>query len=306
MSNGSIWRLPACVVALLSMYGLAYATENGGSVYPVGVETVLTGVQPRPGETRIYEYTLFYAANEFNDGHGKSAVPEFKLRVFANAIKVTHNWGVPFLGGTIESQIGVPLVYEQLHVATGKYAAFGLTNVNVIPVNVNYEKGSLHWYYEVDMFPAGAGYSATHVVNIGQHNIAIAPTGGITCLPLHGKAEFSSRFMYIFNGYDRATRYHSGNEFLWEYNADYEITKKIAAGFNGYLYRQTTNDTSQGAAFDGGFRGRDLALGPQVRCPLGKRGAFALKYYRDTLVQNKPRGNAFWFQFSLPIGKSAS
>ena len=305
MSTGLISRLAACVVALLSMQGLALATENGGSVYPVGVETVLTGVQPRPGETRIYEYTVFYAANEFDDAHGKSAIPEFKLRMFANAIKVTHNWGIPFLGGTVESQIGVPLVYEQLHVATVK-SAFGLTNVNLIPVNVNYEKGNLHWYYEADMFPAGAGYSATHVVNIGQHNMAIAPTVGVTWLPLHGNAEFSSRFMYIFNDYDRATHYHSGNEFLWEYNADYEIAKKTALGFNGYLYRQTTNDTSQGSVFEGGFRGRDLALGPQVRCSLGRHAVFVLKYYRDTLVQNKPRGNAFWFQLSVPIGKSAS
>jgi hypothetical protein len=288
------------------MPSLANATENGGCVYPVGVETVLTGVQPRPGETRIYEYTLFYTANEFDNAQGKSAIPEFKLRVFANAIKVTHNWGIPFLGGTIESQIGVPLIYEQLHVAPGKYTAFGLTNVNLIPISVTHEKGGLHWYYEADMFTPGGGYSATHVVNIGQHNMAIAPTAGITYLPLHGKAEFGSRFMYIFNGYDRATHYHSGNEFTWEYNTDYEITKKIAVGFNGYLYKQTTNDTLKGAAFDGGFRGRDLAVGPQVRCPLGKHGGFALKYYRDTLVQNKPRGNAFWFQFSVPLGKTAS
>jgi hypothetical protein len=300
-----MWRAICYAVAAVALLGSASATENGGSVYPVGVETVLTGLQPRPGQTVLYEYTLFYMANAFDDSKGKSALPEFKLRVFANAIKVTHNWGLRFLGGTVESQIGMPFVYEQLRLQSGKFSEFGLTNMNLIPVSVTYQKENLHWYYEADMFPSGAGYSPSHVVNIGQHNLAIAPVAGFTYLPRQGKAEISSRFTYIFNGYDKDTHYHSGNEFMWEYNVAYEIFKKVAAGFNGYFYRQTTNDYLKGAVFQDGLRGRDLAVGPQLRFPLGKHGGFAVKYYRDTLVENKPRGNAFWFQMSLPIGKSA-
>ncbi len=300
-----MWRAICYAVAVAAMLGPASATENGGSVYPVGVETVLTGLQPRPGQTVLYEYTVFYMANEFDDSKGKSAFPEFKLRVFANAVKVTHNWGVHFLGGTVESQIGIPFVYEQLRLQSGKFSEFGLTNMNLIPVSVTYQKENLHWYYEADMFSSGAGYSASHVVNIGQHNLAIAPVAGLTYLPRQGKAEISSRFAYIFNGYDKDTHYHSGNEFMWEYNVACEISKKVAAGFNGYFYRQTTNDYLQGAVFQDGFRGRDLAIGPQLRVPLGKHGGFAVKYYRDTLVENKPRGNAFWFQMSLPIGRPA-
>ncbi len=296
------WRITFGVLAVLAMLRLAGASENGGSVYPVGVETVLTGVQPRPGQTQIYEYTVFYTANEFDDSKGKGG-GDFRIRVFANAVKVTHNWGVHFLGGTVESQIGVPLVYEQVRTASGTFSAFGLTNVNLIPVSVTYQKGDLHWYYEADMFPAGAGYSATHVVNIGQHNQAIAPVAGFSYLPGRGKGEISSRFTYIFNGYDRDTHYHSGNEFMWEYNAAYEISKKVAAGLNGFFYQQTTDDHMGGAIFQDGFRGRDLAVGPQLRFPLGKNGGFAVKYYRDTLVENKPRGNAFWFQMSLPVGR---
>ena len=105
------------------MLSSANATENGGSVYPVGVETVMTGVQPRPGQTVVYEYTCFYMANEFDDAKGKSAIPGFELRVFANAAKVTHNWGIHFLGGTIESQIGVPFVYERLRTAQASSAS---------------------------------------------------------------------------------------------------------------------------------------------------------------------------------------
>jgi hypothetical protein len=301
-----LWRGAfSCAAVVAAMLTVASATENGGSVYPAGVETVMTGMQPRPGQTAIYEYTCFYAANEFADAKGKSSIPEFKLRVFANAFKITHNWGIRFLGGTIESQIGVPFLYEQLHVAPGKFSKFGVDNVNLIPFSVTYAKGNVHWYYEADLFSPGGGYSESGVLNVGQHNLAAAPVAGFTYLPKQGKAEISSRFMYIFNGYDKDTHYHSGNEFLWEYNADYEISKKVAAGFNGYFYHQTTSDYLEGSVFQGGFRGRDLALGPQLRFPLGKRGGFAVKYYRDTLTQNKPRGNAFWFQLSVAIGRSA-
>jgi len=295
----------SCVTVVVAMLTAASATENGGSVYPAGVETVMTGMQPRSGQTVIYEYTCFYAANEFADAKGKSSFPEFKLRVFANAFKITHNWGIRFLGGTIESQIGVPFLYQQLHVGAGKFTKFGVNNVNVIPFSVTYAKGNLHWYYEADFFSPGGGYSESAVLNVGQHNLAAAPVAGFTYLPKRGKGEMSSRFSYFFNGYDKATHYHSGNEFLWEYNSDYEISKKVAAGFNGYFYQQTTNDTLNGSVFQGGFRGRDLALGPQLRFPLGAHGGFAVKYYRDTLTQNRPRGNAFWFQLSVHVGRSA-
>jgi len=300
-----MWRKAGCAVAVVALLSFASATENGGTVYPVGVETVMTGVQPRPGQTVLYEYTCFYMANEFDDLKGKSAIAEFKLRVFANAAKVTHNWGIHFLGGTIESQIGIPFVYERLRTEAGMFSEFGLTNMNLIPVSFTYQKGNLHWYYEADLFTSGAGYTAAHVVNIGQHNEAIAPVAGLTFLPRQGKGEISSRFTYMFNGYDKDTHYHSGNEFMWEYNASYELSKKVAAGFNGYFYQQTTNDYRKGVVFQDGFRGRDLAVGPQLRFPLGKHAGFAVKYYRDTLVQNKTRGNAFWFQLSVPIRKRA-
>ena len=301
MSTTKAWRVASCLGSLIAMAGFLNATENGGSVYPVGVETVLTGVQPPPGKTTLYEYTCLYLANEFDDAKGRSAVPGFRLRVFANAVKVTHNWNLHFLGGTVASQIGVPLLYQTLATDSGRYSEVGLTNINLIPFNVSYHKGGLHWYYEADFFTLGAGYSVTHAMNIGQHNLAIAPVAGFTYLS--GKRELSSRLTYIFNGNNRATGYHSGNEFMWEYNAAYEVTKKMAAGLNGYFYQQVTDDRLQGVAFENGFRGRGLAVGPQLRFPLGKHGGFAVKYYRDTLVQNRPRGQAFWFQMSVPIGR---
>jgi len=288
------------IVLILILTPALFATENGGSVYPVGVETVMTGMQPHPGKTMIYQYTCYYAANEFDGSDGKSSLPEFKLRVFAAAVKVTHNWGWRFLGGTVDSQIGIPLLYEQLHVPPGKFTVFAVGNIDLIPLSVTGAKGNFHYYYEADIFAPGPSYSETAALNIGQHNWALAPVAGFTYLGDKGKTEISSRLTYIFNTPNKATEYHSGNEFMWEYNVDREFGH-VALGLNGYVYKQTTDDAIGHVRYLDGVRGRNFAIGPQIRFPLGKHGGFAFKYYRDTLVQNHPRGNAFWFQIAVPI-----
>jgi hypothetical protein len=108
-------------------------------VYSVGVETVMTGVQPAPDKTMFYGYIAGYAANEFVNGQGASSTPEFKLRLFANAVKIAHNWGVPFLGGKLESKLSLPLIYEQLHVASGKGSKAALGDISFAPIAVTWK-----------------------------------------------------------------------------------------------------------------------------------------------------------------------
>lgn len=299
--HSRVW-LALCALAVLASSTFAGATENGASVYPAGVETVVPGIQPGARQSTLNEFTAYYAANEFDNAQGTNSVPEFKLRVFVTAFKFTHNWGWKLLGGTVESVVALPLIYQQLHVAPGKFSRYSLSNVDLVPVSVTYRQGDLHWFYEADFFTTAAGYHAADVLNIGQHNLAVAPVAGVTYLPHKGAIELSSRLSYIVNGPDKAAGYQSGNEFIWEYTADRAFAHdKFAAGMNGAYCQQTTGDTLQGVAYLGGFKGRDLAIGPQVRFPMGKQGGFAFKYYRDTLVQNRPRGNTVWFQISIPV-----
>jgi hypothetical protein len=287
--------------ALIVISGSAGATENGATPFPVGVETVMTGLQPHPGKTVFYEYTCFYAANEMVDSEGKKLPIDFKLRVFATALKLNHTWGARILGGNLYTYIAAPLIYQQLHLPVGRATKYAIGNVDLVPFGVSYHKGIAHWYYETDFFMPGTGYSKNDFLNVGQHYFSAGPSFGITLLPNKGKTEISFRTSYLLNGYDKDTRYHSGNEFFTEFNIDRSITRKIAIGVNGAIYQQTTDDYQNGVRYLDGFRGRDLQIGPQVRFPLGEHGGFAFKYYRDTLVQNRPRGNAFWFQIAVPF-----
>jgi hypothetical protein len=300
--RNSAWGIPAAsFVAAILLNPAAHATENGASVYPVGAETVLQGMMPPPRETGLFTFTVLYSANQTDNSAGESAAPEFKVRVFVNAPKIEHNWGVPFLGGMLASTVGIPLVYQQLHVEPGKYDQFGLGNVLLVPLGVTYNKGNWHWFYQGDIFLPGAPYDKTAVLNIGQHNFAAGPTGAFTYLSDKARWEASSKVDYIVNFQDGATKYRSGNELTWEFTAMKAVYKKASIGVNGYLYKQTTEDQQNGTAVEGGNRGRDLAIGPQLRVFFGAHSALAFKYYRDTLVENKPRGNGLWFQLGVPL-----
>jgi hypothetical protein len=279
----------------------AHATENGASVYPVGAETVLQGMMPPVKATGLFTFHAVYTANEVDNSAGQSAAPEFKVRVFANAIKIEHNWGVPVLGGMLASTIGIPAVYQQLHVEPGKFTNLGLGNVLLTPVGVTYHKGNWHWFYQGDFYLPGLPYDKSAVLNIGQHNFAAGPTAAFTYLSDKAKWEASSKVDYIVNFKDGDTSYRGGNELTWEYTGMRAVSKKTSLGINGYLYEQLTDDQLNGAAVAGGNRGRDLAIGPQLRVFLGPHSGFAMKYFRDTLVENKSRGNAFWFQVGVPL-----
>jgi hypothetical protein len=292
--------LAGIFITAMLLSGEAYATENGVSVYPLGVDTVLAGMMPTPKETKFFVFNSFYSANEKDNSAGQSVTPEFKVRVFANAVRLSHNWGVPVLGGKLESIFAIPVVYEQLHVAPGKYDKVGIGNADLSPFVVGYNKGNWHWFYRCDLILPGAPYAKSDALNIGQHNFALGPVGAFTYLSNKARWEASSKVSYLVN-FHGAANYRSGNEMIWEYAAMRAISKKASLGVNGYIYEQVTDDQKNKIAVAGGNRGRDLAIGPAARFSLGKQSGFTVKYTRDTLVENRPRGGSLWFQIGFPL-----
>ncbi|WP_256246295.1 transporter [Pseudomonas sp. NBRC 111121] len=75
------------------------ATENGDTVWPLGVQTVLPAILPAPGDTSLYSYTAYYKADSFKDKHGDSAIPGFSLENFIQAVRVVHTWDAKFDSG---------------------------------------------------------------------------------------------------------------------------------------------------------------------------------------------------------------
>lgn len=294
-------HLIACCTLSVSLAPLATATENGASVYPAGVETVAPGLMAAPGSTLFLEFNDFYMANGLANSKGESEVPGFHLRVGAWAPKIEHNWGVHILGGTLVSTAAIPFLYETLTVPGAAGSKVGFGNADIQFAAISYNKRAWHWWYSVDLLPPGLGYAKNALLNIGQHNLAYAPSAAFTYLPWHGSLELSSKYQYIINGVDSATNYQSGHESLWEYDGMVKINKHLSVGGNGFWYRQVTDDLQNGLIVGDGNRGRDLAIGPEVKYHFGKCALIA-KYEKDTLVENRPIGNSFWLQFGMPLG----
>jgi hypothetical protein len=302
VNRACIFRIALSIASICLSVSPLLGTEGGGSVYPVGVETVLPGMTPPPGVTLFEEFNTTYQAGRLLGPQGESRVPGFKLGVYAFAPKFVHNWGVHVLGGDLVSAFALPLIAEHLELPTFTGTKTGFSNPELGVAYVAYDHRAWHWWYGLDVYTPGFGYHKGDAINIGQHNFATVPVAAFTYLPDRGKAEVSSRFQYIVNYNDPATHYRSGDEFTWEYVGMINITKKLAVGANGYLYQQATNDWQDGSPVAGGNRGRDFAVGPEVRCHFGHVVLIA-KYQRDTLVQNRPEGNALWIEFAVPISR---
>jgi hypothetical protein len=301
-SRPASWRRIAMGLALATAaISLASATENGASVYPAGVETVVPGLTPGPGASLFAEFNNFYQANRLVNSKGETFLPGFHLGVSAFAVKFVHNWGIHFLGGTLVSYAAVPYLYESLNLPFGKGSKAGFGNPDIQPVALAFERGAWHWWYGADVWTPGFQYKKNDLVNIGQHNFAYAPSAAFSYFPKH-QTEVSSKVQYVVNRRDSATGYTSGNELVWEYAAMQNIGKRVAVGGNGFFYKQTTDDAQNGLAVPGS-RGRDFAFGPEIRCRVGAKLELIGKYQRDMLVENRPVGNSLWIQLGLPLGR---
>jgi len=313
IANSSFSRVLLLLVALAGFASVARATENGGSVWPLGSESYgVAAATGAPGQTLLFEYTCVATANEMDDANGKKIPLNFKVRVFAVAGELEHNWGVKFLGGQLESHMGVPFIYQHMKVGETTYNTENLNNINIVPFNVMYHKGDFSWLYELQFQTVAPGYQKSATPNnIGQHNTAMTPAAWITYAPHKGAQNFTLGIDYIVNNANHDTHYHSGNELQITYDAQQKFAhKRGTIGLDGFFYQQITEDKQNGIPVittnvDGsksvGYKGRVFDLGPQVTLPWGKYGTMIFKWDHDMLVQNKSKGDTFWFQFGIPF-----
>jgi hypothetical protein len=88
----------------------AFATEGGGSTYPLGTENFMAGAAPPPG-LYVLEYVNYYSTTRVNDGAGNAVpIPGFKVRAAAAATRVIWITPQEALGGHVAAHAIFPLV----------------------------------------------------------------------------------------------------------------------------------------------------------------------------------------------------
>ena len=293
-----------CAAMICSVEGKG--SESGQVHYPVGVGTIMNGALPPPGETSHYHYVQYYESTRFNDGNGRSAIPDFKAEVYAWAPRIVHTWSEGIGPFHISTGIIAPITKVSLRAFGRQETSTGFGDPVIAPAHLYYVSptGDFFAFGGVDIYVPIGKYDKKNLANNGLNYWTFAPSFNFTWLPTP-RSELSMTFFSEFNTENRATNYKSGNSATIDAAIAYKPFikhPKIKVALQGFATKQFTDDTSKDTVIIDGNRGQAFALGPQVSYDLaGGYGGVLVKYQKEFGVENRSQGNRFWFEFTLPF-----
>jgi hypothetical protein len=294
----SYHKMIGLLLAGVSLAPCVFATEGGGSSYPMGAENYLTGAMPPPGFYTL-AFISQYRANELKDGSGNKVPVDFSVRATAVSprfIWVTEN---KLFGGQVAHAAIVPLVDLDVSVAGTSQRKRGLGDIIVTALALGYHHTEkLHSVAALDVVAPTGSYDRNRLANIGRNYWAIQPVYAVSYVdPTGWNADV--KLMYDFNFKNTDTNYRSGQELHADYDVGYAVADKWVVGIGGYLYRQTTSDKLNGNSIDN--KGRAFAIGPSIKYDTGKGFFVTAKYQQEMDVLNRPEGKAFWVKATIPF-----
>lgn len=275
----------------------SYATENGLLAYPVGVNSIMAGAMPGPGETWWQNYTVYYTAGAFTDGQGNPGVPGFNVNVAVSAQRFFHGWDAQLGPFNLGSAIVVPILNTDLSTLYGGQSNFGVGDIVLQPLYLGWATAdhSLFGYFGVDFYIPSGG-------KISNNYFTVSPNATFTWFPTP-KVEVSGAAGVEFHAKNEDTDYQSGAVLYVDYGVNYHIIDSLpdfAVGVGGYLIKQLSDDEKFGITYLGGFRQQGFSIGPQIMYG-NRNGGIALKWQHEFATENRAEGDRFWFQFLLPL-----
>ena len=189
-------------------------------------------------------------------------------------------------GGTVNAKVPIP----GGSISNG---STGLIDVNPW-LEVNYHRGPLFVSTGLAVWLPWGTYNKNEVPvkGLGQNRPTFAPLLYLTYLATP-KIQLDLASVTEFNTINPHTQYTSGSDQTFTASASSPSIPNLQIGPTAYFYGQFSNDTQKGVTIPKGNRSQALGVGLQGIYTIG-HGALLLKYYHQTLVQNRPGGNRFW------------
>ena len=298
----SIWG--GLLMSATASLHAASASENGLTHYPVGVNTILPGILPAPGDTEFYSYTKYYNATSLKGSDGKSIDPSFDLTVAAEAFKLVHTWDQTVGPFSLSSSVIVPFTWVNINAFGRHDSSFGMGDPVISPVYLGYASPD-HKFFSfigLDIYAPLGSYNKDNLANHGLNYWTFSPSINVTYMPTP-QWEFSGTALLEFNTENPATNYRSGTDFIFDGAIGYypmpETVPKLKVSLQGYALQQLSDDTQDGVSV--GNRGSSFGVGPQISYDIVPGGGLVLKYQRDFDVRNRAEGNSAWLQFAMPF-----
>ena len=266
----------------------AFATEGGGSTYPLGTENVMAGAAPPPG-LYVLEYLNYYTTSRVNDDQGNALpIPGFRVRAAAAATRLIWITPQQALGGHVTAHAILPLVDLSVRAGGASDSRTGLGDVTVGAGVAWHHSAQLHSVLGLDaVLPTGA-YDRMRQANIGRNYLSVQPLAVLTFMD---PADFNGDVKATLNFHrtNSDTNYRSGRELIVDYAAGWGLGNGWVVGVGGYLYRQWSDDKVGGVAL-AGSRGRSQSIGPSVRYTDGKGWLITAKVEKEFGVRNRAQG----------------
>lgn len=315
--------------------GVAFAAEEGKSVYLLGSAASMSGMTPPPG-TYISSLEYLYTGDATGAAAFSRTLPrtgviadiDAELKVKAQvAISVSAAlWVAPqkVFGGNVGFGVLLPVGRQHVDADLNARAALNLPNGNVLQAGrslhisddtfaigdplgtafIGWSSGNWNWKLTgLVNVPVGS-YSQSDLVNMGFNRWAADVTGSLTWLDPKSGLEFSIAPGFTFNGENPDTNYTSGTEFHLEGAVMQHLSKSVAIGVAGYHYQQITGDSGAGAVL-GDFKGEVSAIGPNLtyNFVLGSTPVLtSVRWLHEFNAKNRLEGDAGFLTVTVPLG----
>jgi hypothetical protein len=274
------------------------ATENGGDNIGKGSEGFYAGAIPPQGLYGVI-YTNYYTADRYNDGKGRSVIPDFHLTVDAVAARLFYQSNLELAGG----RVGFFAIGSGARIASrdasSSHSVVAMGDMT-LGSTVGWQRGDWHTLAAFDLVVPTGSYNIHRALNTGNNYASFRPIFAVSYLPASGW-ELSAKVTYTFNFRNNDTDYRSGQLFHFDYSASYAVTPALRVGVNGYYLRQTTDDRQHGATVNGdGNRTQVVAIGPAARYQF-THASLEVKVLKEFAARNHSEGESVWAKVVVPL-----
>ena len=298
---------------------------GGSGVYPNGAEGFLVGAVPPPGFYGV-NYLAMINAPKLKDNHGHDAkLPNGKdvlnhATIFAEVLRTIWISKYKLLGGFYGQHFFIPLLYShfKFNGPVGPQHNSGYSD-GYIPYLIyspflwafHVPKWNFHYVFSLcDIYTPGMSDSDKFQANMHHNYWTFEPVFAFSYLP--GPLEISFKFMYDFSTKEdhHPTPYgvkldrRPGQEFHFDYNFSYAVSKKFRIGLGGYWYQQTTDDHYDGKGKlprvlrklidnDENHHSKQFAIGPGIWMQV-KKFFVTVRYQQTVYERNAPQLKNLW------------
>lgn len=296
---GHARRLAVAGLAALTVTS-TFATENGGSTWPLGLENFVVAAIPPPGFYGMV-FGNYYRADKLKDGQGNTIPVAFDVRAAVIAPRLVWVTDQKVLGGQLTFHAVAPLVDLKVAVAGTSQNKAGLGDVVFGPVLGYHHSQALHSIAVLDITAPTGRYNKNDLANTGRNYWSIRPMYAMSYIdPVGFNGDFIA--MYNHNLKNKDTDYKSGGEFIVDYSLGWGIGSGLTLGVGGHFYRQVSDDKQGGVTVgNDGNKGRSFAIGPNLKYDSGKGWFVTVKWQKESGVRNKAEGDALWVKAVFPL-----